>query len=331
MRRTIILALAALAACSDGSSVDLASLSTSEVTARCEWFTRCGLAASVDQCVAYFRKPPPERFTAAKTAGKLDYDGGQGQKCLDAISAQSCDTTAEDARVLPEACARMFHGKVAEGGDCDLDEECGSGACDKGVCPDGTCCEGMCAADHRGAKVGEACATTADCVDSYCDVADHSCHALVAAAGQCSSDFQCDYGLACVSASPSLPGACTALPRIGEACPNQRCAELGALCDATFHCVALALPGGTCSSNADCSSLAECDTASHQCVNHPTLGMPCSSVCARESWCKFDAQGNGTCIAPLANGTACEDSYNCQSQNCRPGPIFDSCEDPTCP
>lgn len=321
--------VATLAACG-GASLDVADLGTAELAARCSRFARCGLAVSQESCVAYFRIPPPDRLGAVRDAGRLDYDGGKAQACEDALGEISCDETARDVRVLPDACKQIFHGKVAEGAGCEFDEECQSAHCDLGVCPDGTCCEGTCEADHRDAKVGEACARTQDCVDGYCD-ADRTCHALAAKAERCTADAQCGYGLACVAPSPSLPGECAALPRIGESCPYQRCADINAICDATFHCVALGLPGAACQGNGDCTSLAECDPTSHVCVEHPRLGMPCTTTCGGESWCKFDDQGQGTCIAPLANGTPCEDSYNCQSQNCRPGPIFDSCQDPACP
>lgn len=325
-----VFAVAAVAACSSASSIELDELGRVSLAARCTRFVRCGLSPTIEACVAYFRIPPPDSFGQARDAGRLDFDGEQARRCEDALAAQSCDVTSRDLRVVSESCTKMFHGHVADGDACAFDQECASSRCDRGVCPDGVCCAGVCSSTRTGGNLGDACDKTSDCVGGLCD-ADRTCHALVAADGMCTADEECNYNTACVSPSPSIPGECKVLPHVGETCPYQRCADVGTTCDATQHCVALGLPGAPCTSHGDCSPLTECDLTSHVCIELPTLGMPCDLACGGESWCKFDDQGAGMCIEPLPNGTPCEDSYNCLSQNCRPGPIFDSCEDPSCP
>jgi len=233
--------------------------------------------------------------------------------------------------VLPDACVKMFAGKIADGGACAFDEECASTRCDVGTCPTGSCCAGTCEPTHAAGAVGDACTRDTECVGGFCDT-DHTCHAPGAAQATCMRDAQCDYGLACLSVSPSLPGSCAALPKQGEACPYQRCAAIGTYCDSTTHCAALGLPGAPCNAHADCSPFDECDLVNHVCIVLPTLGMPCDLGCAGESYCERNEAGVGTCTTPQPNGTPCEESDKCLSQNCKPGAIFDSCQDfPICP
>jgi hypothetical protein len=331
MRSLGSLAIAALVAACSSASIKLEELDAAGLTARCERFVRCGLASSTGACEASFRKPPPSSFGPARDAGRLAFDGEQARSCEDALAAQSCDVTTRDVRVVPDACKKMFRGRIAAGDACAFDEECASSRCGQQVCPEGACCVGTCDAATAGGP-GDACDRSSQCSDGFCDAADHTCRALIAANTTCMRDEECDFGLACLSPSPSLPGTCKPLPHVGEACPYQRCAELGAVCDATSHCVAVGLPGKPCTSNGDCSTFTECDAKSRVCIELPTLGMPCDVACAGDAYCKFDAQDAGTCAAPDPNGAVCDDAGTCASRNCKPGPVFPSCEDyPICP
>jgi len=245
-------------------------------------------------------------------------------------AAQSCDLTSRDARTVPLACDEMFSGSVADGAPCAIDEECASSRCNVSSCPDGSCCTGVCGTTRPRGQVGDACDRNAECLDGYCD-AEHQCHALLAANQECLTDPQCDYGLACIQPSPSIPGTCRVLPQLGEACPYARCAGFGVRCDATSHCVALGLVGAPCASPDDCSPYERCDATTRTCTELPTLGMPCDTRCAGEAWCKLESESMGTCMAPQPNGTPCEDSGECVSQNCKPGALFESCSEyPVC-
>jgi hypothetical protein len=329
MRTVWVVVVAAASACGS-PSIRIGELDVVAQAARCTRFVHCGLFGAADDCDAYFRSLPPSSYEAGQTAGKITFDGTSAQKCEDALAAQGCDLTSRDVRVRPEACTNMFHGKIGDGDTCSFDEECASSRCDFPVCVSGSCCVGTCGEAHTGGRVGDSCARNVDCIDGYCDV-DHTCHGLGEAEAICLNDDQCGYDLACVSPSPSIPGNCKKLPHLGDLCPYQRCADLGTNCDASLHCVALGLPGAACAAQGDCSPFAECDVARHVCIELPTLGMPCDVACAGEAWCNFGGQAVGTCSAPQPNGTPCENADECTSQNCKPGTVFDSCQDyPIC-
>lgn len=329
LSRAVWVAVAvAFAACS-APSIRIDDLATAAQDAKCTRLVRCGLFASAAACDDYFRTPPPSSYAPAKAAGKLDFDGEAARQCEDALAAQGCDPTSREVRAVPDACARMFRGHVTDGDPCSFDQECASARCELPACGDGVCCIGMCGPTRPSGHAGDPCDRSAECIDGYCD-ADRTCHALVAAGASCAGDEQCDYGLACERASPSLPGSCKKLPKLGELCPYQRCADIGAFCDATSHCAALGLPGAPCTAHGDCSSFAECDMTRHVCIDLPTLGMPCDVGCAGEAWCDRENQA-GTCEMPVANDTPCDEADKCASQSCKPGPVFDSCQDyPIC-
>jgi hypothetical protein len=321
----------ALASGCGSSSIQLEDLEAAAHEAECTRLVRCGLFVSVESCDAYSRAPPPSSYGPAQAAGRLVFDGESARRCEDALAAEGCDVTSREVRVMPEPCLTMFHGSVADGDRCSFDQECVSSRCELPLCEEGVCCVGMCGPSRPRGRVGDACDRTSECIDGFCDV-DHTCHALGGAEASCSNDAQCDYGLACAQASPSLPGNCKTLPHLGDLCPYRRCADVNAICDATLHCVALGLPGSPCASQGDCSPFAECDMTNHVCIEPPTLGMPCNLACAGDAWCDRETQPTvATCNALQPNGTPCDGADKCASHNCKPGPVFDSCQDyPIC-
>lgn len=322
--------LTGLLACGGAGSLELPQLDAAAQAARCERAVRCGLLPTVGTCDAYFRTPPPSSFGPARDAGHLDFDGEQAQSCENALGAQPCDLTSREFRVVPEACKRMFRGRIPDGESCAFDEECVSSRCDQEGCSEGVCCIGTCGATHTSGSPGAVCERSSECTDGFCDT-DAACHALLSADATCATDEQCGYGLACLSPAPSVPGQCNPLPHIGEACPYQRCADAGAVCDATSHCRAVGLPGAACTAAGDCSPFLECDMTSHVCTELPALGMPCTTRCAGDAYCD-SSTGSATCVTLLANGAVCDDSGPCASNNCKPGPVFPSCQDyPVCP
>lgn len=325
-----IAAIAIVPACSS-ASVRLEDFEQAAQEAKCTRLVRCGLFVSAEACDGYFRSPPVSSLGPAQVAGRLDFDGVAARQCDDALAAEGCDPAARDVRVVPDACWKQFHGRIADGDPCSFDQECASSRCDLPACGDGVCCVGTCGPTRPRGHAGDACDRTSECIDGFCG-GDHMCHALGVAQASCTSDEQCDYGLACLQASPSLPGTCGTLPKIGELCPYHRCAGLSATCDASTHCIALGLPGAPCSAHGDCSPFAECDMANHVCIELPGLGMRCDVACAGESWCDFEVDPTlGTCMEPQPNGTPCDEADKCASQSCKPGPVFASCEDyPVC-
>ena len=322
--------LLAVAACSP-APLELDQLDAAALTARCTRAARCGLVSSVEQCEVSSRAAPPSSFGPARDAGHLEFDGEQARRCEDALAARPCDLTSREARAVPDACRKMFRGRIADGEACAFDDECASSRCDQGVCPEGVCCIGACGATRARGKPGDACDRSSECIDGFCD-SDHACHGLAVANATCVRDEQCGFGLACVSPSPSIPGECKPLPHLGEACPFQRCADANEICDATSRCVAVGLAGASCTSHADCSPFIECDLQAHVCIELPVLGMPCDLDCGGDSFCDFSSASASTCAVLMSNGTPCDDAGTCASHNCKPGPVFDSCEDyPICP
>jgi hypothetical protein len=315
----------ALVACGDNRiGIPFDQLDDALDQARCERLVRCGMFTDAAACDGYFRKRPDRDLAAAVKGGLVTYSGPAAEDCVAALAAQSCDTSSRDARTTPPACKAMFHGSGLPGETCSFDEECASGSCDNPNCGE-LCCHGTCRA-LESSEVGEPCDIDADCGrDLFCGKADAICHPLGGDGAVCDDDNECDYGFACIKASPTLAGDCRAQPHLGETCLYQRCGDLNATCtDST--CVALGLPGDPCIDSSECSPFAECDTEAGRCIATPRLGEACSFGCAGEAWCR-----EGTCVEPQQNAAACTADSQCLSLFCEEGVIFDDCADkPLC-
>ena len=324
--RRLAVAIALVSGCGDNlAGIELEDFDVAERSARCEYLTRCGLFTETAVCDAYFQNHRDENRIAAVRDQEMRYDAVAAKACLDEMAqTRTCDLASREGRVPSEACREMFRGDLAGGEQCAFDAECKSGDCDVAACPAETCCYGRCTPRTDPADVGGACETKADCIDDAWCGEDGTCHALVALAGQCTLDEQCEYGLGCIGATDLMPGACRSLPLMGEACPYKRCAEIGARC-VGGTCVPLALPGEPCEVGTDCSSYGECDEETKQCRDYPTLGMSCHLFCAGDSWCDF--AGTATCRELKENTTPCMLDVQCASGYCAEGVFFKSCMD----
>ncbi len=315
---------AVLAACTS-SSVPLDKYDDELLQARCQRFVRCGLFVDDDSCQAYFRVVPDPDRKPAIDAGKLKYDGDAAKRCNDAIAAQTCDGESRDGRRAPDVCAKVFVGQVGDGDACQDDLECASARCNRNLasCEHGACCAGTCASSTK-AGVGEQCANNGDCTDDEFCAMDMTCHALGKSGDTCFNDVQCDFGLAC--AGTGFPKSCVTAAATGSACPDARCADIGAACP-SGTCVAAGLPGANtaCTADSDCSIYALCDTAgSHVCVAYPTLGMACDPRgCAGDAFCDSMTM---KCTTPLAAQAPCTGDFDCESEVCVEGPVFDDCQ-----
>jgi hypothetical protein len=305
-----------LAACGGGGSggIAIADYPQRSTEAECTFNVRCGLFPDEASCLAYLHATVDPSPAAAVAAGKLSYSGEHARACVDAVAAASCDLTDRTARVVPEACTQVFTGKLAEGATCGFSSECQSLDCMVPTC-NSACCLGTCGPATPTANIGESCATS-DCVDdAFCDATD-TCRALLAAGSSCNDPSQCQYGLGCVGLTPGTPGSCGALPKIGEACPDQTCSEAGAVCNTAGTCVAVGLPGAPCTLDLDCSSYFHCDATQH-CAPYPTTGMACNGQCSDNSWCNAPAgQTSGTCDPLLPDGQPCATGTECASFYC---------------
>lgn len=314
--------LAALFACGDNRvGIPLEEFEAATLEARCDRFVRCGLFADDAACDGFFRKRPDIDLTAAIAAGVVHYSGPAASLCVQALAEQSCDTSTRNARLVPSVCNAVFVGLGSEGEPCVLDEECSSGTCTIPSCGE-LCCSGICRAAPLLSGVGGPCELDLDCShDLFCG-RDSRCATLGSDAAICDDDAECAYGFACIGPNQLMPGNCRAQPRIGEACLYMRCAELGATCTAGT-CIAVGLPGTTCSSDDDCSEFALCDASSGTCVELPVLGEACNGSCAGEAWC--DLSASNTCLAPQPNTAPCFSNDQCESLFCEEGIAFDAC------
>ena len=327
MRIGTLLAISlGLVACGDNTpGLTLGALESSRRAAECERYVRCGVFADAATCSAYFRKDIDPSLPAAVAAGKVQFDPLAAAACNDALAARSCDATTSEVRAVPEVCKAVLVGTIAAGATCLDDRECGTGRCDAPACAPDACCPGGCAPFVAPAKLDAACTPEIGCVDGAFCGADKSCHALVVAGGDCDADAHCAAGLACIGPTDLQAGTCRALPRLGESCPYQRCAEIGARCDASQHCVPIGTDGATCTDDAECSEFYECDPASHRCTDQPGLGQPCTGRCAGEAYCDFSSGSTGVCHPPQPSAAPCLSDDQCASEYCAEGPIFDQC------
>jgi hypothetical protein len=315
-----VLALLLLAACGDdGPSMKLDEFLVARHHAECTRLTRCGLFTSESICNAYFRYTSEAPLVEAVARKKIGYDGGAAIACVDALAAISCDKTQRDARTEPAACANVFTARVADGAACSFAAECKSGICDAPACTRDKCCPGTCAPTISAAAAGAACTIDAQCAAGYCNK-QNVCAARPREGAACDEIDACDFGLACIGVTDQQAGNCRKLPATGEQCPYRQCAEIAATCTSSFTCAALGLPGAACTQDADCSPFAVCDEAAGTCKDTPTLGMACDLYCAGEAWCQA-----GVCVAPYADGTACDADIECASTDCFEGTAFDQC------
>jgi len=310
MRRLAVLAL--FCACTGG--VDYAHFDDALIDARCNYYVRCGVAAAVTECQAFYTRTALDTANtqSALDAGKLVYHADTAQACLDAYAGLSCDTTAQTPADLA-ICTDVLTGTLAEGDNCAFSKECDSNNCVKPTCTS-ACCTGTCGAAQTLPAIGQPC--TAFCADdAYCGI-DGMCHAPLGDGAACDTE-PCAYGLYCAGRVGTMPGRCRPLPHLGQPCEGA-CAEAGATCYNAF-CVELGLLDDACTANAQCSMFYNCTNSS--CALLPTLGMPCTTTCYEAAYCD-----GTTCIAQKANGSTCVrgdecDSHFCDNSKCADPPV----------
>ncbi len=284
--------------------------------ASCQQLTRCGLASSVEACTAALDTVPVSvALTAAIASGKVTFDGAAARDCFDAIAAASCEVTAVSYRARPETCLTYFHGAVAEGGACALDQECVSQKCAAPSC-DMACCPGTCTGDTAPvlATTGDSCEIATCDAASYCDQVARTCRPLKGASASCESFEECADGLYCLQS-----GVCGSLPDEGEICAVDGCRRSNDRCSADTHmCTAAGLDGAACTNQADCSSLLVCDNTKH-CSGGAPLDGPCrtSDDCAAGTRCDLaDGATTGLCHVLHGVDESCVSDYDCSSHKC---------------
>jgi hypothetical protein len=328
MRTLMVVIVSLLAACGS-DSVSRDDYLDAMRDARCRHLVSCGEVTDLDTCrttnsgglggvdPALVSPRLSASELAAIDMGRITYDGGKAQACLDALADRSCDVTSQSGRMIPEACREVLAGAQHDGEVCAANAECISRQCKVPLC-NMACCTGTCTGDAAPArgKLGESCEIAA-CEDTlFCDRAVMTCAALKSAGTFCESVAECAFGLDCLPA-----GTCGALPGPSGACTGA-CRDEGTTCSATTEtCVKVALAGEACTLTADCSPLYVCD-ATRRCSAGLALGAACTvnQRCGDDhAFCDVpDGETMGTCVLPKSDGAPCQINANCQSQSCDP-------------
>jgi hypothetical protein len=305
--RSLVVAMM-IAGCG-GSGVDAKDYISASVNATCDYETRCGLFPDTASCLEFFNPNYNDvMFFAELDMGLVHYDPAKAEECINDVRNAPCDTTSMDSRVRPAACNSLITGATATGDTCVSNEQCQSTACSK---PNGAvaCGSGTCVATTALGKLGEPCATRACDSGLVCDNT-KTCAMLYTEGMACAGNDQCNYGLAC-DAIPT--GFCRQAPKIGDACPDHLCAEIGAYCATDGRCTALGLSGAACTSTQQCSPYYPCNMTTGTCQAYPITGQPCAAGCSDGSYCDTSTM---ICTARLADGAACTQGYSCQSETC---------------
>lgn len=214
-------------------------------------------------------------LNAPSTGATLD----KAAPCIAAFSNVACADLFSGAQ--PAACE--FVGPFAEGTPCGDGGQCASGVCGRTV-------TGQCGTCLKKNAVGDACT------------------------GSCNND------LACVG------GKCAANAKAGEACGTSTTAPCGGGLVCTMgKCAAPAKEGDACSSDGSTAPTCDtqagllCDGTAKKCrlVTIAAAGAACGydtttmsyTACGGGANCQLaSGSSKGTCVAPAADGAACDDS-----------------------
>jgi hypothetical protein len=194
------------------------------------------------------------------------------ESCANAVTGASCDTLY--THDTPSAC-KSDPGKLMNGAACGDDAQCTSTYCKKAS---GQVC-GVCG---MRASAGGACSVEADC-DYKLTCANMLCVAFGAAGATCDSGHPC-----------APPNVCRAGTCATGATAGQACDPAGKECDPTQPLY--------------------CPATSRVCTTVTFVGggQACGLVnggyvgCSGGARCKLGAGFMGTCLAPAADGAACD-------------------------
>ncbi|HEX7598222.1 MAG TPA: hypothetical protein VF518_08410 [Polyangia bacterium] len=269
--------------------------------------------------------------------GKLRYDGGKAQACIDSLSSRTCAQMLE--RDSPE-CLAALDGTVALGGACDFDEDCLGKAFCKSV--DATC-PGQCAALL---VAGQACSQDSNCQDGLqCSSETQLCVAPAAVGEACEYGAPpCGPGLLCLGKDDTkkAPGACKSPGQAFAAQEGETCdPTTGLLCLSGLSCVADSFtltpaaivwkcvksgsyaatagckPGipDACAAGNTCKTGTGLQALTGTCVAIPSAGEACGSglgtQCEPEAACVL-----GVCQNLAQNGVSCTGDAMCFSEYC---------------
>jgi hypothetical protein len=286
-------------ASADGAA-DGTQACTDYATARCQKADSCtaGLASrerfsDLATCIARGVLACKAALGATDTAATPAFFSS----CAMALPMSSC-ADFQDAVNVPEACLNVA-GSRANGAACSNSAQCTSSWCK--VSPNAAC--GTCG-DRPAA--GAACNGDAECGARglFCSKA-NTCEPLQAASAPCDDARVCGAGLSCVGQTKTLPGACQpAGATVGAACDPKRTTaagcdnRLGLYCGVDDKCadVALVMAPSACGALIDASDGGADAGPKDVTVTRCLAGASCAPTTA----------ARGTCVAPAADGAACD-------------------------
>jgi hypothetical protein len=276
MRRLVVLAALVAGCGSSGPSAEEAC--KSYVKAICTQTMSCGAPlikiaygdeASCEARLLLACTPTLQDSKTALTPSKLE-------ACSKKFMTLTC--SAIYSRQLPDEC-KATGGTLVDGTACGDSFQCKGGLCKK---PANTVC-GTCTEPGQS---GAACTADEDC-DLGLVCAGSACVARAAQGATCDDNHPCAYGLSCSN------GACQMAPGAGQSCTPTLA---GGNCDQSqgLFCNPSSLTAGVCAL-----------------AGYAGAGMPCGAVnggytlCTAASKCSASGVMTGTCIAPAADGAAC--------------------------
>jgi hypothetical protein len=278
----VCLTLAFVGACGSGLTADQACAQSSQ--AACSQLMTCSAAG--------FQKRWPDLATC-ETREKL--------ACTDALAAKGTANTPSHTATCATAlamgtCGAFLSGVMppqqclspagasSDGSPCSFNAQCKSAFCaiaKTSLC--GTCQEPP--------AVGQSCANNG-CGPTMLCTGTMACQIPVGVGGACAkASLPCAVELACVGETATAMGSCVT-----------QVATLGAACDHTLRVAA----------NCDTAQGLTCDNTTDQCVMQPIVPAPqqCGFINGVLNACASGAACFGTttqtCVAPAADGTACD-------------------------
>lgn len=311
--RHVGMLIVALSGCGPSSFEDFRNQLTE---ASCERDVRCGVVGASEkarcappvEALAIVQPGASADLSAAVKAGRMRFNSGGAQACIDAMKGATCEP-AEAARRFELHCHNVVQPKVAVNQGC-----LGAGECEGGTCVQATPgSPGRCIGHP---PPGARCVPMNGRPEETCDPTVQFCGSAGAdpdtgpvctrhrQRGQaCATDDECSFGLVCLGTcgdppKPPRGAPCTA---IGTLC------DVGVTCDTTGTCTAQRRAGEACDTPSACEKGLACVGLSVDSSGNTTSG-------ACRAWLDL----GGACANAQISG--CPASQRCETGTCASGP-----------
>lgn len=277
---------ALLSACSSSSSPSAEQACNDVAAARCQKMQECnpqGLVntyGDLSTCESRQSATCVTNLAAPQTANSPAHT----EACAQATPGQSCSDFALGN--VPSACTPPA-GPRAAGSACSVSAQCATAYC---LISRTSAC-GVCAAQP---VVGDSCANNGCGPGLVCDNVTSRCAAPVIAGGACDDSSACAPGYTCIGNTETTTGSCVALAAVvGASCDV---ADGGTRCDGRQGLYCNVPEGRICAKVATASTTLECGTVDGGVID-----------CTNGAFCQKPTDSkSGICIAPAADGTACD-------------------------